>query len=95
MDNFVKQKLEEWNLSSLADVLEGKCLVFVNLQVSPPTFPKKTPDRKAKTAWIINNSKTTCNAKNDCFFYREHGKPRSFFLVKRGSVERNISTVGA
>ena len=48
MDNFVKQKLQEWNLSSLADVLEGKCLVFVNLRFSPPTFPEKNPDRKAK-----------------------------------------------
>jgi hypothetical protein len=41
MDNFVKEKLREWNLSSLVDILEGKCLVFVNILCARATYCQK------------------------------------------------------
>ena len=59
MDSYVKEKLREWNLSSLTDVLEGKCLVFPFLTAYKPLFfrkkPKSASANKLLTASIIQN----------------------------------------
>jgi hypothetical protein len=41
MDNFVKEKLREWNLSSLVDILEGKYFVSVNILCARATYCEK------------------------------------------------------
>ena len=42
MDDFVKTKLQEWNLSALTDILEGMYLVFYQYYVCTGYFcPKK------------------------------------------------------
>ena len=40
-DLFVREKLEEWNLSCLTDILEGQCLVSVDIQSSLASFDRK------------------------------------------------------
>ena len=49
MDNFVREKLQEWNLSSLMDVLEGKYLVSFPSTNFSPEKPHQNCEASAAT----------------------------------------------
>ena len=91
MDNFVKEKLREWNISSLVDILEGKYFVSVNILCARATYFEKNPQVLTTFTCFTTNSKTTVGTKSLFFYNREHDRPRSFFITERRGFKRNGS----
>lgn len=65
MDIFVREKLQEWNLSSLTDILEGMYLVSVDISYAWASFKRKNVAKPERTPNVsrafqgLNAAKTT------------------------------------
>ena len=79
MDSYVKEKLREQNLSSLTDVLEGKCF----FTAYKPLFFEKSQTFDCFDITEQRRLGNICNHDFLSFLYREYDRPGGISIIER------------